>query len=351
MRERLVRAGIVAALVLLATGCSASDASEGTGSPDAPSPQVPVRIAYLAPAPPGESLSEPAFLAASIALRVAALGGSLGSSLEWVELPSAGVQLDEALAGYAAAIIAPDVPPDSVEALASAARRLAVPTVSLSGGPSDSVYVLAPGRGGLARAMVEAAAKGACVVWAEGGEDLARALQRRLGASGDPLQVATDEGSAAAAATEIRERGCGAVVWSGPAAVAGRVVSALASATTASHLFVGTDELRDPDFAEAAGRAADGALVVSGARDVSTRLRLRVRRFIQDYQAEVGSPPQPFAVEGWDAANLLLQILSGEPPGDAAWEGLWGSYPLGAGARPVTFVYRYGDGRWLSQGT
>jgi hypothetical protein len=40
--------------------------------------------------------------------------------------------------------------------------------------------------------------------------------------------------------------------------------------------------------------------------DVSTSTDLAAQRFIQDYQSEFGLPPGPYAVEGWDAARMLV---------------------------------------------
>src|SRR3989304_2294690 len=44
--------------------------------------------------------------------------------------------------------------------------------------------------------------------------------------------------------------------------------------------------------------------------DVSTSTDPAVIRFIQDYQAEFGSPPGPYAAEAWDAARALLAALT-----------------------------------------
>lgn len=359
MLNRLRVRWALAAAALLTAGCIASDASELPAGPGgAPPSPTTLRIAYLAPAPPDDPSYAPAFSAASIALRVASADGPpsapIEAGIEWIEIPTVGDELRSVLEGYDAAIIAAGVPRRSVEALASAAATVGVPAASLSGGPPEDLYVLAPGRGGLAEAMVDLGDSDACIAWGEGGEGVERALRKSVGGASspfDPVAVGDDESSAAIAAAELLDRGCGTVLWAGPGGIGGEVLASLVSSDLPDPLFVGTDSLRDGYFVEAAGPAAEGAVVVSGARDVSTRLRLEVRRFIQDYQAEVGSPPQPFAVEGWDAANLLVQVLRGEPPRGGIWEGLGGTYAFGPGALPPTFVYVLEDGRWMLQGS
>ena len=71
--------------------------------------------------------------------------------------------------------------------------------------------------------------------------------------------------------------------------------------------FVGGDRLLDPDFLSTAGTAADGAFALCACANVSTSTDLAARRFIQNYQSEHGVAPGAYAVEGWDAAHLILR--------------------------------------------
>ena len=72
-------------------------------------------------------------------------------------------------------------------------------------------------------------------------------------------------------------------------------------------VFIGGDRLLDPDFLSTAGPAAEGAVALCACANVSTSTELAARRFIQDYQSEHGVAPGAFAVEGWDAAHLILR--------------------------------------------
>jgi branched-chain amino acid transport system substrate-binding protein len=73
---------------------------------------------------------------------------------------------------------------------------------------------------------------------------------------------------------------------------------------------VGGDRLLDPDFRDDVGAAGEGAVAACACVDVSTSLDPAVLRFMQDYQAEFGTAPGPYAVEAWDAAMALLPQLA-----------------------------------------
>lgn len=347
---------VLAATALLAAGCLASDAAERANTSDGAASAP--RIAYLAPAPPDDPSFAPAFAAARLSAVVSAGPQGEPASVDWIELPADdAVALDAALGsvleGYDAAIVAPGVGRGEVRTIAAVVDAMSIPAVSLSGGSQSDFYVMAADRRTLMETMVDAAGRGACVAWDEGGADVGRLLARlvepaRGGSGGLGFSVAPEEEDRAAAA--IIEADCASVVWSGSPASAGALRSALAGAGGEALSLIGADALRDADFGDAAGRAADGTLVVSGARDVSTRMRLEVRRFIQDYQAEVGSPPQPYAVEGWDAARIILRVLREGALENVVWEGLGGSYVLGGDADPPTFLYSLRGHRWLPVG-
>src|SRR4029450_1326130 len=70
---------------------------------------------------------------------------------------------------------------------------------------------------------------------------------------------------------------------------------------------IGGDRLLDPDFLSTAGSAAEGAVALCACANVSTSTELPARSFIQGHQAEPGVAPGACAVEGWDAAHLILR--------------------------------------------
>ncbi len=110
-----------------------------------------------------------------------------------------------------------------------------------------------------------------------------------------------DPPAAEAVAGEV---GCDVVIWAGGPNAGAEAVRALQRHDVA---FIGGDRLLDPDFLSAAGSAAEGAFALCSCANVSTSTELAARRFIQDYQSEHGVAPGAFAVEGWDAAQLILR--------------------------------------------
>ncbi len=49
-----------------------------------------------------------------------------------------------------------------------------------------------------------------------------------------------------------------------------------------------------------------------GCVDVSLPAEPTSQRFVHDLQAESGAPPGPFALEAYDAARMLIELLEGE---------------------------------------
>jgi branched-chain amino acid transport system substrate-binding protein len=166
-----------------------------------------------------------------------------------------------------------------------------------------------------------------------------------------------------ATASEAIDAGCGTVIWSGDAAGGSALIVALARVERASRpVVIGGPSLLDPIFLELVGPAAEGVRAVCSCADVSTSLDLEAQRFIQDFQSEFGSPPVPYAVEGWDAAGLLLEAIreAGTTRGAiTAWlsgvesyQGLGGAYAFEGGeltdpAR-TEHQYRVVGGRWVT---
>jgi len=157
-----------------------------------------------------------------------------------------------------------------------------------------------------------------------------------------------------------RETRCRIVVFDGDeegAASAARDLAAEAPRT----LLLGGDRLRHPPFLSLAGRAAEGAISVCGCLDLTFSTELAAQRFVQDLQSAYGGAPGPYAVEGWDAAGMVIRALGALGPtrgAVTAWiatvgsfEGLGGTYTFdGRGqaeeAEAHAAVVR--GGRWVA---
>jgi hypothetical protein len=98
---------------------------------------------------------------------------------------------------------------------------------------------------------------------------------------------------------------------------------------------------------------------------VSTSTELAARRFIQDYQSEHGVAPGAFAVEGWDAAHLILRAAGDRGITRAlvarsleqltTADGLEGTRRFAADGEPLEprallRLYRVEGGRWVRAG-
>jgi branched-chain amino acid transport system substrate-binding protein len=261
---------------------------------------------------------------------------------------------------FVAAVVAPGLPAQAAvgEPLASAG----VPVVSLSArgavadpAPGTWLRLVAPIEA-QARALIEgvdgmgSSRRGVCVVPAEpDGTTFARDVGRLLARSRTVVEI--DDLDALSTA------GCGVVVWAGgPEAGA-----AIAAALGPRQRLVGGPALLNPAFLELAGPAAEGATAFCSCADVSTSLDLAAQRFIQDYQSEYGSAPGPYAVEGWDAAHLLVRAVREGAPTRAgvvsslaatgSEDGLGGSYVFTDGelAHPEAATRRFlvEGGRWI----
>jgi branched-chain amino acid transport system substrate-binding protein len=276
-------------------------------------------------------------------------------------------QLAAQIAGdpsYVAAIAAPDLPGQG--ALASALAGADVPLLSLSA--RDSASGAAPGTwlrfvapirvqaevmAGTASSL-RASRRGVCVVaTTPDGSDYARAVARSLSPD---LTVSDVPG-----ADGVAEAGCGVVLWTGGAEGGAELAGSLETVDGRRPVLLGGPGLRDRAFLEHAGDAANGTISLCSCADVGTSLDLAAQRFVQDYQSEYGSPPGPYAVEGWDAAHALVRALreAGPARGDlVGWlaalttlDGLGGPYAFRAGelADPASSIHRYRveGGRWV----
>jgi ABC-type branched-subunit amino acid transport system substrate-binding protein len=162
-----------------------------------------------------------------------------------------------------------------------------------------------------------------------------------------------------AAPADVRAARCGVLAWTSDAETA---VQFLAGLGRPRPRLVGGPALREPTFLTDAGHEAQGARSWCGCADVSTSLQLAAQRFIQDFQSEYGRAPGPGAVEGWDAAHLLLRGLrdgGAEAASLGAWierrssfVGLGGEYRFDrtgelADPRAHMRAYRVDGGRWI----
>jgi ABC-type branched-subunit amino acid transport system substrate-binding protein len=283
---------------------------------------------------------------------------------------TAGEVADEIAAdpSIVAAIVAPDVAGQSD--LVGTLGPAGIPVVSLSArGTVPSAFagtwlrLVAPLRA-QATALAETvrslprARDGVCAVRAPAdgtvfGRTVLRELRREL--------EVTDVADAAA----VADARCGVVLWTGGAEAGAELAAALDEAVARPITLVGGPSLRDPLFLELVEGAAGRAVSVCSCADVSTSLDLDAQRFVQDFQSEFGSPPGPFAVEGWDAGSLLIAALRDGGPSledvrswlaaNPAFEGLGGSYAFVRGelADPQSAIHRYRveGGRWVEVGT
>lgn len=328
--SRAARALAVAVLATLAGSCAPGPEPGGGPTPVGD----PIAIAYLAPAPAYDARYLAAFRGAEVALAVAALEG-VDAAIAWVEVP-------EDLAGWTtpaadAAIVAPGTPAAVVEDLAA---RLTMPVASLAGGRAGPAWrALAAGDEAVASAMRDLGGEAPCLLAGTGGHGLATAL-RALGATTAPARLR--------AGAVVREPtsavGCTAILWTGAGDPAVEVRAALARADLSDLPFVAAEGLRDGGFATSARVGGRGVLVVTGATDLAERVDLRSRRYVQDYQAQVGRPPAPFSAEGTDAADLLMAVLRAGWP--STFPGIARRYDLASTAEPPVIVVRLTRAGW-----
>lgn len=294
---------------------------------------------YLAPAPGDTPSFLPAFRGAEVALAVAALEGDT-ATVTWIEIPA---DLDGWRPPAAdGAIVAPGTPPDVVLRLASLLDD--VPTVSLAGGPTDAAWrSLAAGDTAIAEAMLAEGGDAPCLVVGADGRAFSATVRSAATGATAPARLR----AGAVLRTPARIAGCSAILWPGAGESGAGIRQALVDAGFGEVPFIASDRIRDGDFEMAAGDAGRDVIVVSGAADVATLLDLRSRRFVQDYQSQVGLPPGPFSAEGWDAATLLLEVLREGWP--AAYAGIGGRYDLVGPGDPPVIAYRLTRAGWRAR--
>ena len=351
-------------IALLAAACTGSaPASEGPsssasltttpGTSASPSPVEQVNVAFVRDNSVRDTDEHalPALQGAQLAFQTAALADPNATliHLALVDVGEDPAAL-EAIASdpsFVAAIVAPGAEVDVPEG---------IPVVSLSGlvPASDEGARLVPPIGTTARTLARTVRNAPCIVSEDPPPDPLGALVADR--SGEAA-VAIDVAEVTAA---VSERGCQTVVWAGGPDAAVDVSVALEGTDVR---LVGGDRLLDHDFLAEAGASAEGARAFCPCADVSTSTAFAARRFIQDYQSEFGSAPAAYAVEGWDAAHLVLraargaaatrQDVAGWLGGVAAHDGLARTYRFGTDGElldPEATVraYRVVGGRWVS---
>lgn len=289
-------------------------------------------ILYLAPAPENDPAYLPAFRGAQVALAVSGVPGERAEII-WVEVPGE-------LEGWEpprsdAAMVAPGAPERFTAGLGEV---LFVPTVTFSdGGESGWKRLIADARDLESRLRRFAGSDG-CVV------------EHHVGGNA-PGYVSTDSltGTRIRIGDILREprsvAGCSALLWTGGGGGAARLIGFLSENYGDAIALIGTDAMRDGTLETGAEPVAP-TFVVSAASDVSTDVALETRRFVQDYQSEVGSPPGPFSVEGWDAVGLILGMLRGNGMWPEVYRGVAHRYDLAAGADRPTHIYRLTSTGW-----
>jgi branched-chain amino acid transport system substrate-binding protein len=328
------RAAVVAASLLLAA-CSGGGADPTATPPIATRSvaAVAVKVAYFQDSTIDEPLQHelPALQGVRLAIQEAMDAGSLPVEVEIDDLdtkgdPATALDLAGQVAGdpaYVAAVVAPNwTEPDAVGRVLDAAG---LPTLSLStlGPPSTgwggrlrlvprqalqvhalSTYLRSRGRDPL------------CLVGESSalGSALAKALVAELGPRiADQATLA--EGEAAAGLNDVvsrlRDAGCGTVAWAGSATEGASLRLAMTEAELGEVSLVGSDLTKTDTYLTTAGTAGEGTVVSCPCADLSTSTDLRAQVFVHDYQSEFGTPPAPFAAEGWDAGGMLVAAFAG----------------------------------------
>lgn len=117
-------------------------------------------------------------------------------------------------------------------------------------------------------------------------------------------------GSSAFAAV-VSKAGCAALFWGGFGPEAAKIRLELDTAGLRDVTLVGADAVKDPAFLSEAGAAGEGTVVACACVDLTTATDFAARRFIQDFQADFGLPPGPYAAEAYDVGTILAGVIRG----------------------------------------
>ena len=350
---------IVATLVTLLVACE-SAAPVSTEVPVSPTPVIRVAFVRDLSVPDADEHALPAMQAVRLAFETATLldPGAAPVELEDFDLQQGTAELEEIDAdpSYVGVIVAPGVDGDV------AALDVDLPVVSLSGlGAGDGrqawIRMVAP-LVTVAGVLAARLGRSSACIFSESPppDPLFGLLAERLsGATARQVEPAD-------AADVAREAGCDTVIWAGGPDAGGEAAPGIRLAGLA---FVGGDRLLDPDFLSAAGIAAEGSFALCACANVSTSTELSARRFIQDYQSEHGVAPGAYAVEGWDAAHVILRavgeggvtrsVVASSLDALTEIDGLEGTHRFDANGEPLEprallRLYRVEGGRWVPAG-
>ncbi|MEX2275255.1 MAG: transporter substrate-binding domain-containing protein [Actinomycetota bacterium] len=379
----------LAAAVLLAA-CTVGDAEPPQGAPSATDP---IRLVVFADLPPSIARSPdvPAFDGAEVA--VERRSGREGLPPVVVELrdltgdPAVAretlteIEHDPEIVG---AILAPfsDFPPEVLDRIEASM----LPVISLSPSGRLRGSAVAPWRRIVAPVSTQARTfadfvRGlpggrdrSCVAGPEGAGRLMPWLARALGGRSlarfpvelPPADEVPDPAVFGELAEKIDASGCRIAVWVGGVATGSAFRTALTGAGLGRVIVAGTDAIRSDGFIVAAGSNADGVLAACACVDLSTSTSIDAQRFVNDFQFTAGLSPGPYAAEGFDAANMVLDAVAaggsdraGVGTGLASmrrFDGLAEGYifevsgELAAGSVAMHFA-RVEAGRWFEIGT
>jgi branched-chain amino acid transport system substrate-binding protein len=189
-------------------------------------------------------------------------------------------------------------------------------------------------------------------------DPLATALATALGSRVAEQETVPADGPVPDGVTaHLRDAGCGTVAWAGSSTGAATLRIAMTGAGLGDVPLVGSDLVKTDTYLTTTGRAGEGTVVSCPCADLSTSTALRAQVFVHDYQSEFGTPPAPFAAEGWDAGELLARALAGGADrasvrtaigGISRFEGLAATYVVGADGELARGTARVGF--WVDRG-
>jgi hypothetical protein len=348
--------------VTLVTLLAACETATPVSTDVSTSPTSVIKVAFVRDlsVPDADEHALPALQAARLAFETAMLLDPAAAPIELEEfdLQQGTAELEEIDVdpSYVGVIVAPGVDTDA------AALDVDLPVVSLSGlGAGDGsqawIRMVAP----LVTVADAIAARlrhsSACIFSESPPPD------PLFGLLAERLPGATVQAVEPAGAADVAEGArCDTVIWAGGPDAGGEAAPDIRLAGLA---FVGGDRLLDPDFLSAAGTGAEGSFALCACATVSTSTELAARRFIQDYQSEHGVAPGAYAVEGWDAAHVILRAVGGggitrsvvarSLDALTVVDGLEGRHRFGSNGEPLEprallRLYRVEGGRWVPAG-
>ena len=346
--------------VILSTLLAACETSAPASTDGSVSPAPVVKVAFVRDlsVPDADEHALPALQAMRLAFETATLQDPTATpvELEEFDLQQGTDDLDaiDADPSYVGVIVAPGVDGDATQLGAD------LPVVSLSGLGTGAdrpawVRMVAPLETVAETLAARLRRADACILSEDPPPD---PLFERVSVRLPDAVARTIEPSAAA--DVARGAGCSTVIWAGgPEAGADAAQVLRPEGVTV----VGGDRLLDPDFLSGAG-SPEGSFALCACANVSSSTKLAARRFIQDYQSEHGVAPGAYAVEGWDAAHLILRALGGRPTRAQVArsigaltevEGLEGTHRFGPDGEPrepraLLRLYRVEGGRWVPAG-